>query len=72
MVCGFTQAHGVMTTMRSGLVGNKNKSMTSTMVLAKDTVVDFLTELGETEGAPMLHGSSINLLVLDFGIVILR
>ena len=51
-VCVFTQAHGVMTTMRSGLVGNKNKSKTSAMVLAKAAVVDFLTEVGETEGGP--------------------
>ena len=52
MVCAFTQVHGVMTMMRSGLVGNKNKSKTGAMVLAKDTVVDFLTEVGETEGGP--------------------
>ena len=48
----FTEAHGVTTTMRSGLVGNKNKSKTSAMVLAKDAVVDFLTDIGETEGGP--------------------
>ena len=58
--------------MRSGLVGNNNKSKTSAMVVAKDAVVDFLTEIGEMEGGPMLHGSSVNLLELVFGIVILR
>ena len=41
-----------MTRMRSGLVGTKNKSKTSTMVVEKDAVVDFLTEVGETEGGP--------------------
>ena len=48
----FTEAHGVTTMMRSVLVGNKNKSKTSAMVLAKDDVVDFLTDIGETEGGP--------------------
>ena len=52
-LCVFTQAHGDTTTMRSGLVGNNNKSKTSAMVVAKDAVVDFfLTEIGETEGVP--------------------
>ena len=51
-LCVFKQAHGITTTMRSGLVGNNNKSKTSAMVVAKDDVVDFLTEIREMEGGP--------------------
>ena len=48
----FTEAHGGTSTMRSELVGNKNKSKASAMVLAKAAVVDFLTDIGEMEGGP--------------------